>query len=242
MTRLDVLGTSALRDTLSHARAQERHVSADDVARAFAIHRNVARSRLERPPAAGRLEPAFERRSGRQGPGAGRPAKVYAVAPELTPLEFPNRHSEELVSLLADALPADARDDALEEVGARFGARLAAEAPIHAAADAAGALDAVCCGLRRLGYQASVVEADASGVEADASGGTIATPSCPLRPLTVADPSTFTLDRGMWRGLAAAAFAGRELESVECSGHGCLDAHASCTVNLRFRSEKGVTT
>jgi predicted ArsR family transcriptional regulator len=235
MTRLDVLGTSALRDTLSHARAQERPVSADDVARAFAIHRNVARSRLERLAAAGLLEPAFERRSGRQGPGAGRPAKVYAVAPELTPLEFPNRHSEELVSLLADALPAAAREDALEEVGARFGARLAAEAPVYAADDAPGALDALCCGLRRLGYQASVVEADASG-------GSIATPTCPLRPMTVADPSTFTLDRGMWRGLAAAAFAGHELESVECSGHGCLDAHASCTVNLRFRSEKGVTT
>src|SRR3954447_10636461 len=235
MTRLDVLGTSALRDTLSHARAQERPVSADDVARAFAIHRNVARSRLERLAAAGLLEPAFERRSGRQGPGAGRPAKVYAVAPELTPLEFPNRHSEELVSLLADALPAAAREDALGEVGARFGARLAAEAPVYAADDAPGALDALCCGLRRLGYQASVVEADASG-------GSIATPTCPLRPMTVADPSTFTLDRGMWRGLAAAAFAGHELESVECSGHGCLDAHASCTVNLRFRSEKGVTT
>src|SRR3954463_14560619 len=156
MNRLDGLGASELRDTLLHARAQEQPVSADDVAHAFGIHRNVARSRLARLASAGLLEPAFERRSGRQGPGAGRPAKVYAVAPELTPLEFPNRHSEELVSLLADALPAaapaaalpaDAREDALEEVAARFGARLAAEAPIHPAADAAGALDAVCCGL-----------------------------------------------------------------------------------------------
>jgi predicted ArsR family transcriptional regulator len=233
MDRLDGLGASELRDTLLHARAQEHPVTADEVACAFGIHRNVARSRLERLAAAGLLEPAFERRSGRQGPGAGRPAKVYAVAPELTPLEFPHRHSEELVSLLADALPSEARGDALEEVGARFGARLAADAPVYPAEDAPAALDAVCCGLRRLGYQASVVEADASG-------GSITTPTCPLRPLTVADPSTFTLDRGMWRGLAAAAFTGHELESVECSGHGCLDAHASCTVKLRFRSEKGV--
>src|SRR3954467_14115754 len=127
MTRLDVLGTSELRDTLSHARGQERPVSADDVARAFAIHRNVARSRLERLTAAGLLEPAFERRSGRQGPGAGRPAKVYAVAPELAPLEFPRRHTEELVGLLAAALPDDARADTLEAVGARFGAQLAAD-------------------------------------------------------------------------------------------------------------------
>src|SRR5216117_3239923 len=131
MERLDGLGASKLRDTLLHARAQERAVSADDVACAFGVHRNVARSRLERLVAAGLLEPAFERRSGRQGPGAGRPAKVYAVAPELSALEFPNRHSEELVALLVAALPDTSRTDTLEEVGARFGARLAATATLE---------------------------------------------------------------------------------------------------------------
>jgi predicted ArsR family transcriptional regulator len=233
MNRLDGLGASELRDTLLHARGQEHPVSADDVAHAFGVHRNVARSRLERLAAAGLLEPAFERRTGRQGPGAGRPAKVYAVAPELTPLEFPHRHSEELLSLLAAALPDDAREDTLEAVGVRFGEQLAADAPVHEAGSAPEALDAVCCGLRRLGYQASVVEANADG-------GTLTTPTCPLRPLVVADPSTFPLDRGMWRGLAAAAFRGHEIASVECSGHGCTDAHASCTLDIRFH-EKGAS-
>jgi predicted ArsR family transcriptional regulator len=233
MHRLDALGASELRETLLHARAQEHPVSADDVAGAFGIHRNVARSRLERLAAAGLLEPAFERRSGRQGPGAGRPAKVYAVAPELTPLEFPHRHSEELVSLLASALPDDARANTLEEVGVRFGEQLAADAPVFPADDVPAALDAVCCGLRRLGYQASVVDANADG-------GTLTTPTCPLRPLVVADPSTYPLDRGMWRGLAAAAFRGHEVASVECSGHGCADAHASCTLEIRFH-QKGVS-
>jgi predicted ArsR family transcriptional regulator len=232
MERLDGLGAKELRDTLLHARAQERPVSADDVACAFGVHRNVARGRLERLAAAGLLEPAFERRSGRQGPGAGRPAKVYAVAPELSTLEFPPRHSEELVSLLASALPDNAREGTLEAVGVRFGEQLATDAPVHPADDVPAALDAVCCGLRRLGYQASVVETAADG-------GTLTTPTCPLRPLMVADPSTFPLDRGMWRGLAAAALRGHEVASVECSGHGCLDAHASCTLQLRFH-EKGV--
>src|SRR4051794_18017761 len=144
MNRLDGLGASELRDTLLHARAQEHPVTADEVAGAFGVHRNVARSRLERLTAAGLLEPAFERRSGRQGPGAGRPAKVYAVAPELTPLEFPHRHSEELLSLLAAALPDDAREDTLEAVGVRFGEQLAADAPVHEAGSAPEALDAVC--------------------------------------------------------------------------------------------------
>src|SRR5438105_4469959 len=158
MERLDGLGASVLRDTLLHARAQEQPVSADDVARAFHIHRNVARSRLERLAAAGLLEPAFERRSGRQGPGAGRPAKVYAVAPELSALEFPARHSEELVGLLVAALPDTARTDTLQEVGARFGASLVEREPPAPAESLAEAMDNLCCALRRLGYQASVAE------------------------------------------------------------------------------------
>jgi predicted ArsR family transcriptional regulator len=234
MERLDGLGASELRDTLLHARAQEKPVSADEVATAFGVHRNVARSRLERLVAAGLLEPAFERRTGRQGPGAGRPAKVYAVAPELKPIEFPARHGEELVSLLAAALPDSSRADMLEDVGVRFGEQLAANAPVHAADDVPAALDALCCGLRRLGYQASVVEADADG-------GTLATPTCPLRPLMVSDPATHPLDKGMWRGLATAALAGHADFDVECSASQCGDEHASCQVHLRFhRSEKGV--
>jgi hypothetical protein len=157
---------------------------------------------------------------------------VYAVAPELAALEFPRRHSEGLVSLLASALPDSAREDTLEAVGVSFGEQLAADAPVYPADDVPAALDAVCCGLRRLGYQASVVEATAYG-------GMLTTPTCPLRPLMVADPSTFALDRGMWRGLAAVALRGHEVASIECSGHGCRDAHASCTLRFRFH-EKGV--
>src|SRR2546421_4843305 len=130
MERLDGLGASELRDTLLHARAQEQPVSADEVADAFGIHRNVARSRLERLTAAGLLEPAFERRNGRQGPGAGRPAKVYAVAPDLSAVEFPTRHSEELVGLLVATLPDASREGTLQNVGARFGASLAASAAL----------------------------------------------------------------------------------------------------------------
>jgi predicted ArsR family transcriptional regulator len=227
MERLDGLGASELRETLLHARAQDRPVSADEVACAFGVHRNVARSRLERLAAAGLLEPAFERRSGRQGPGAGRPAKVYAVAPELSAVEFPHRHSEELVALLVAALPDASRSGTLEEVGARFGARLAKAATLEPESDLGAAMDNLCCALRRLGYQASVAE-----VSADEA--LLATPTCPLRPLVVAEPQTFELDRGMWRGLAAAALAHTELASVECESGDCGDAHASCKVRLRF--------
>ena len=56
---------------------------------------------------------------------------------------------------------------------------------------------------------------------------------------TVAGPVDLRLDRGMWRGLAAAALPGCELAAVECSGQGCLDEHASCTVNCASARERG---
>lgn len=80
-----------LSETLPYARSQPLPVTAHDVASAQRIHRNVARARLERLADAGLLIRSFERRTGRTGPGAGRPAKTYRVAPELSAIEFPGR-------------------------------------------------------------------------------------------------------------------------------------------------------
>src|SRR6266550_3336977 len=104
MHRLDVVGDRELRETLLFARSQPQPVTADEVAAAQRIHRNVARSRLERLAEAGLLIASFERRTGRTGPGSGRPAKTYRVAPELTAIEFPERRYEQLIGLVLDAL------------------------------------------------------------------------------------------------------------------------------------------
>src|SRR5207253_1561841 len=62
---------AGLRDALLYARSQPHVVTADELAAAQGIHRNVARSRLERLARAGLLIAGFERRSGRSGPGGG---------------------------------------------------------------------------------------------------------------------------------------------------------------------------
>jgi predicted ArsR family transcriptional regulator len=72
MHRLDAIGDRELRETLLFTRAQALPVTADEVAAAQGIHRNVARGRLERLAEAGLLIASFERRTGRTGPGAGR--------------------------------------------------------------------------------------------------------------------------------------------------------------------------
>src|SRR3954451_2898494 len=105
MHRLDALGDWGLRETLLFARAQELPVTADEVAAAHRVHRNVARGRLERLARAGLLIASFERRTGRTGPGAGRPAKTYRVAPELSAIEFPRRRYAQLIPLAVHTLP-----------------------------------------------------------------------------------------------------------------------------------------
>src|SRR5947208_17094791 len=107
MDELEAVGDPELRTTLLYARGEARPVTADDLAAAHDVHRNVARSRLERLVEAGLLAPGYERRSGRTGPGAGRPAKTYAVVPELGASEVPARRYETPVALVVHGLPSE---------------------------------------------------------------------------------------------------------------------------------------
>lgn len=232
MERLDAIGDPGLRDALLFARASERPVTADELAAAQGVHRNVARSRLERLAEAGLLEPSFERRTGRTGPGAGRPAKTYSVTPELSAIEFPERRYESLLGLLVEALPARGRERRLREVGEEFGRRLAEAAGIRPVADASRALERVCDAVRGLGYQARLEHA-----AGDAAA--IATPTCPLRPLVSVVPEAVEIDRGMWAGLVSVALRDAVAADVECETQDCLDGHASCRVYLKARKRGG---
>jgi predicted ArsR family transcriptional regulator len=228
MDELEAVGDPELRDALVFARGQARPVTADELAEAQAVHRNVARSRLERLVEAGLLEPGFERRTGRSGPGAGRPAKTYAVAPELNAIEFPARRYETLLGMLLDALPKRGREQRLREVGVEFSGRLARDSRLRPEKTLRAGVEAMCAAMRRLGYQASVVEVTERAA-------VIATPTCPLRPLVRERPEAAEIDRGMWAGLAAHALPGSDVERVRCETHDCLADDASCQVLLELR-------
>lgn len=229
MDELEAVGEPEAREAFGFVRGQARPVTADELAAAQHVHRNVARSRLERLAAAGLLETGYERRTGRSGPGAGRPAKTYRAAPELEAIEFPRRRYETLLGLLVDALPDEARSGALHDVGAAFGADLARAAGLRKARSLAAGVERMCAAVRRLGFQASV-----ETVEADRA--VIATPTCPLRPLVRRRPDAAEIDRGMWASLAAHGLAGVEVGEVACETHDCLVDHASCRVLIRLTS------
>lgn len=173
MDRLSAVGDLGLRSALAFVRGEERPVTADELSAHDGVHRNVARSRLERLAAAGLVETGIARA------GVGRPAKTYRVAPELATIEFPARRYEDLVGLLAEG-----RTD-LHEVGIAFGRMLAEAAGLRGRRS----LDEVCAGLRRLGFQAANED------------GVVVTPTCPLRPLVAARPGLAAMDEGMWSGL-----------------------------------------
>ena len=225
MDELEAVGDRELREALLFARGREHAVTADELAADQGVHRNVARSRLERLVRAGLLEPAYERRTGRTGPGAGRPAKTYTVRPSLDSIEFPARRYESLFGLLLDGLSAKR----LHDVGVAFGEELARSAGLRRSKVPKRAFEEMCRAVRRLGYQASLENVDGTTA-------VVATPTCPLRPLVRARPEAAEIDRGMWAGLAAHALAGAEVAHVECETRDCLVDHASCRVLIRLRA------
>ena len=232
MHRLDAIGDQELRETLLYARAQPLPVTADEVASAQRVHSNVARGRLERLAEAGLLIPSFERRTGRTGPGAGRPAKTYRVAPELSAIEFPERRYEQLIGLVVDVLPERRRRDRLHAVGVAFGRELAREGRLRPAKGLRTALGRVCAALGSLGYQASVAE-----VTGDHAVITSAT--CPLRPLVRARPRLAELDQGMWAALLARALTGTGVDQIGCDTPNCQRDDADCRVLLTLRAQRG---
>jgi predicted ArsR family transcriptional regulator len=229
MHRLDAIGDRQLRHTLLFARRQAAPVTADEVAVAHGIHRNVARGRPERLAKAGLLIASFERKTGRTGPGAGRPAKTYRVAPELSAIEFPERRYEQLIGLMLEVLPEHGRRERLHAIGEAFGHALAREARLRPARNLGTGLRRVCAALGGLGYQASLTEI--SGERA-----VITSATCPLRPLVRAQPGAAAIDRGMWSGLLARALHGTVVAQIDCDTIGCERERADCRVLLTLRA------
>jgi predicted ArsR family transcriptional regulator len=224
---LDAIGNADLRAALLYVRGSHAAVSADDAAAALGVHRTVARRRLERLARAGLVETRFERRSGRRGPGAGRPAKLYAAAPEADALEFPSRRFPTLVSRLLDELPADRRPQILRRVGEAFGRDLAQTTGLSPSDTLAAGLDEVCAAVRSLGFHAALERVDGDTA-------VISTPTCPLRPLVVERLEAAEVDRGMWAALVERGVRDVLAEDVTCETHTCLESGQACSVVLRL--------
>lgn len=141
MDALAALADPRRRAVYEHVAAAGGPVGRDEVAAALDIGRNLAAHHLDRLAGAGLLDVSFARRSGRAGPGAGRPSKLYRRSAAEHGVSLPPRGYRVLAEVFADAVEEAGAELALYAAARRQGARLAGEdAPAEEV-------------LRRLGYE-----------------------------------------------------------------------------------------
>ncbi len=151
----------------------------DEAAAALDIPRSVAAFHLDKLAEAGVVEVRFARTSGRSGPGAGRPSKLYRPAGGEVAASVPDRHYDLAGSLLATAIVESTRTGTPVEECLRAAAQAAGRT---IGADAHAAVDALPPDEDR---RAAVVEVLAQhGYDPeDAEGGEIALANCPFHRL-----------------------------------------------------------
>lgn len=114
----------------AHVIAQDDAVGRDAAASAVDVPVHVAKFQLDRLVDAGLLEVEFRRLSGRTGPGAGRPSKLYRRAQGTVAVSLPPRRYDLAGHLLARAIEQSASgtplptaiDEVAHDEGARVGA------------------------------------------------------------------------------------------------------------------------
>lgn len=161
-----------------YARAQGSAVSRDEAAAAVGVPRHAAKFHLDKLAADGLLEVEFARRTGRHGPGAGRPAKLYRLASREFAVTLPERRYQLAGQLMARAI-ADAETNAVPVAEALGGAARQrggelASATLRATADSPPR-EALLAAARR------VLDEEGYDTRADPAGLILA--NCPFRTL-----------------------------------------------------------
>jgi predicted ArsR family transcriptional regulator len=178
-----VSGVAALaepvrRDLYRYVAAQPGAVSRDDAAAGVGLARHTAKFHLDRLVEEGLLEVEFRRLTGRVGPGAGRPTKLYRRSDVELSVELPERSYDVAGAMLAQAIEESVRAgssavDALRRVAAERGTVLGRQAR-----DRAGARPS-----RQALLDAAVETMARNGYEPRADGTTVTLANCPFHRL-----------------------------------------------------------
>ena len=199
-------GDPTRRDIFLWLREREEGATAADVATQFELHSNVARHHLDKLAGGGYVEVSTARPP---GAGAGRPSKRYTATPSGTPIEFPVRHDDLLVSLLGRALallPSEQASAMAEEVGIEYGRTLAstmgpsdpAVRDGRAQRSFRSSLHAVADALSAHGFAA---HAEKQGEELR-----IVAQHCPFGDTAIEHPVICAVDRGLVKGMLSSLY------------------------------------
>ena len=157
-----------------HVVRQSGAVSRDEAAEATGVPRATVAFHLDKLVDEGLLDVVHERRTGRTGPGAGRPAKLYRRAECDVAVTLPERHYDLAGGLLAAAM--DETQTTGEAPRAAL-ARLAFERGREFGAAARGDQDA------EDGREVALRALEQHGFEPRAEDGTVTLANCPFHRL-----------------------------------------------------------
>lgn len=178
--------------------AQPEAVGREEAANAVGVSRSVAAFHLDRLVRLGLLETESRRLSGRRGPGAGRPAKLYRRARRDFAVSVPPRRYDLAAELLAEAVERAGTGEVREELarGAREeGRRLgeATRARLSARPTRTAVVEALDATLREHGYEPRLDDGD------------VVLANCPFHALAEAHRSLVCgMNLDLLEGLAAA--------------------------------------
>ncbi|MEU3252260.1 helix-turn-helix domain-containing protein [Streptomyces sp. NPDC006997] len=155
----DIDAIAALQDPVrrrlyEYVAAQGREVGRNEAAEAAGVARTLAAHHLDRLTEAGLLESGSRRLTGRSGPGAGRPAKVYTRARTERSVSLPARDYRTAAELLAEAAEEAGLDAGLRRAAHRRGSAL------RSATTPCGDLDEAVAVLAARGYEPCLEDAE----------------------------------------------------------------------------------
>ncbi|MEV7181947.1 helix-turn-helix domain-containing protein [Kitasatospora sp. NPDC093679] len=165
-----VLQDPVRRRLYEYVAAQGREVGRNEAAEATGVARTLAAHHLDRLAEAGLLETGMRRLTGRSGPGAGRPAKVYTRAKVERSVSLPARDYRTAAELLAEAAEQAGLDAGLCEAARRRGEAL------RGSAAPCGGLDEAVAVLAARGYEPHVED----GGDAGAAARVVRMRNCPF--------------------------------------------------------------
>jgi len=197
---------AALHRTL---RDQDAGITRDEAAAAVGVSRSLVAFHLDRLVDVGLATVTYERRNGRSGPGAGRPAKIYHRSSETVAASVPGRDYGLAAALFAQAITVSAAGDmgvesALALAATGYGRALGEAARSHARGRPS----------RAAGLAAAHAVLGEAGFEPDVRGRSIVLRNCPFDALVRTNRD---LVCGMNRSLMAGVIDGLRLSGTVAS-------------------------
>lgn len=145
------------RDLYAYIVDRPEAVGREEAAAAVGISRELAAFHLDKLLEEGLLDVEYRRISGRSGPGAGRPAKLYRPSGRHVQVSLPERRYDLAARLMAEALENPKGDPpaAVDQAARRFGETIGIEARRHLGRrpSANRLLEQACAVLRDYGFE-----------------------------------------------------------------------------------------